>query len=173
MCSPVSYMVYGREVGESKTPHLQGYLQLSQRSTVGKVRAFLPGAHISGARGSYQQNFDYCTKDGDFVVQGVPSLTANESRKRSCEESCSDIVQLHKKKKCLLSIKEKYSRHINAFALPAVPWVLKFSIFMGLLVLGKLSLLRRSYRRLLSRGILNHPAAIGGPAIEELVLHAQ
>ena len=76
-------MVYGREVGESKTPHLQGYLQLSQRSTVGKVRAFLPGAHISGARGSYQQNFDYFTKDGDFVVQGVPSLTANESRKRS------------------------------------------------------------------------------------------
>lgn len=67
------YLVFGREVGEKGTPHLQGYLQLKSAKT-GTALARAIGFtdwHSEIAKGSPQSNRDYCTKGGDFVEFGV------------------------------------------------------------------------------------------------------
>lgn len=67
----IVYMVYGEEVGESGTPHLQGFISFSTRKTFNGVKAILPtGAHIETARGSPAQAANYCKKDGKFAEFG-------------------------------------------------------------------------------------------------------
>jgi len=65
------YWIIGREVGDSGTPHLQGYASLRGRSTFNAVRDKLGSrCHIQGARGTARQNRVYCSKGGDFVEGG-------------------------------------------------------------------------------------------------------
>jgi len=60
----ISYAIYQEEVGETGTPHLQGYLQCSRRVRLGQLQAIpsLAGAHFEVAKGSPEQNRAYCTK---------------------------------------------------------------------------------------------------------------
>lgn len=68
-----TYLIYGREVGESGTPHLQGYIEMATKSTRGRVGGVIGArAHLEPRRGSQSQAIDYCKKDGDFVEFGSP-----------------------------------------------------------------------------------------------------
>lgn len=60
------YVVYGREVGASGTPHLQGYIHVKQPVRLSALRVEYPRAHWERAKGSETQNRAYCTKAGDF-----------------------------------------------------------------------------------------------------------
>lgn len=67
-----TYLVYGRETGDSGTPHLQGFVQLCSRSRRRAVSG-LPGlsrAFLECRKGSPQQASEYCKKDGNFVEIG-------------------------------------------------------------------------------------------------------
>lgn len=68
----VRYLVFGKEVGEQGTPHLQGYVEFEAavRFTTVKNRLGLQRAHVEVAKGSAQQNREYCTKEGDFEEFG-------------------------------------------------------------------------------------------------------
>jgi len=66
----ITYHVYGREKGESGTPHLQGFVIFNKQTLFTKVQQFIPGAHWEVARGKNTQAADYCKKDGDFVEVG-------------------------------------------------------------------------------------------------------
>lgn len=59
--------VWGFEMGEEKTPHIQGYLEFKNAVSFTKMKKLFPRAHIEKARGSSKSNYDYCTKDGDFI----------------------------------------------------------------------------------------------------------
>ena len=65
------YHVYGREVGESGTPHLQGFIIFTQRKRLGQLQRLLPGGHYEVARGSNLQASEYCKKGGDFTEIGT------------------------------------------------------------------------------------------------------
>lgn len=65
----ITYIVIGREVGESGTPHLQCYFQSSQRDFKRFAKVF-PKGHMERAKGSDEQNFAYCTKEGDWQEFG-------------------------------------------------------------------------------------------------------
>jgi hypothetical protein len=67
----VLYIVVGKEIGESGTRHLQGYLELSKRLRLTNVKHLggMQRAHLELRRGSAQQASDYCVKDGDILVQ--------------------------------------------------------------------------------------------------------
>lgn len=67
------YLVYGHEVGESGTPHLQGYFVLHDRKTLSWIKRQLGDRlHLEVARGSPSQNRDYCTKeDAAFYEYGT------------------------------------------------------------------------------------------------------
>lgn len=66
------YIIYGREVApDTGTKHLQGYISLNQPCTFGAIVARIGGgAHVEGAKGNEQQNYAYCSKDGNFFERG-------------------------------------------------------------------------------------------------------
>jgi len=69
-----SYIVYGKEVGDSGTPHLQGYLELTSKRELSTVKLVVGNrAHIECAKGTSKQASDYCKKDGAFTERGTLS----------------------------------------------------------------------------------------------------
>lgn len=66
-----AYLIYGKETGESGTPHYQGFVQFHERKTLATVRRILPRAHWEVARGTPQQAATYCKKEGDYEEHGT------------------------------------------------------------------------------------------------------
>lgn len=78
----VSYYVFGREVGESGTPHLQGYLELPKKTRLTTLKKSLGRhVHLEQRKGSAVQSQEYCQKDGDFEEDG--EISVPESGKRN------------------------------------------------------------------------------------------
>lgn len=74
---PVRYLCYGKEVGDSGTPHLQGFAYGDgQRSLSWWKSTISPRAHIEATKGTVDQAVDYCRKDGDFVEWGDKPVSA-------------------------------------------------------------------------------------------------
>ena len=65
------YICFGREVGESGTPHLQGYLYCRNACSLQSLRERIPRAHFEVSRGRPDQAIGYCEKDGDFNERGT------------------------------------------------------------------------------------------------------
>lgn len=72
------YIVYGKEVGESGTPHLQGYIRFPTPRTISSVIKKMPGAHIEIKRGTCEQAIEYCKKDGAVYERGEAPITPSE-----------------------------------------------------------------------------------------------
>lgn len=67
----VAYLIIGRErCPTTGTPHLQGFVRFDKRLRFAAVRGLLPQCHLTVARGTPQQNRDYCSKDGDYDEWG-------------------------------------------------------------------------------------------------------
>lgn len=84
------YLVYGKEVGESGTPHLQGYIELAKASRLAAMKKLLPTAHWENAKGTPEQASAYCKKDGDFYEDG--ELSKSRQGKRSDLEDLRDAI---------------------------------------------------------------------------------
>lgn len=70
--SETKYLTYGRETGESGTPHLQGYVVFTRRIAFNTARARVSTrCHMEKTKGSPSANKAYCQKDGDFVEFGT------------------------------------------------------------------------------------------------------
>lgn len=68
----IVYIVYGREVGENGTPHLQGFIIFRSRKRLRGVRDVLgERGHYEVARSDNVTASDYCKKDGDFDEAGT------------------------------------------------------------------------------------------------------
>lgn len=62
-----TYCVVGKEIGESGTPHLQGFAAFTRKYRFQAIKdRYLPRCHLEVARGSPRENRDYCRKDGDY-----------------------------------------------------------------------------------------------------------
>ena len=62
--STVSYIIYGREVGSEGTAHLQGYLETKSKIGLRSLKSLIGRRfHLEKARGSFQENKNYCTKE--------------------------------------------------------------------------------------------------------------
>lgn len=80
------YLIYGRETCPSTgREHWQGYCQLRVKKTVFWVKTHIEGlqrAHIEAARGGYDANKAYCSKEGRWEEFGEP-VKANGPRERT------------------------------------------------------------------------------------------
>ncbi len=67
-----SYIIFGRETGESGTPHLQGYLELSGKRTLSGVKRLLgtQRAHLEIAQGTPKEAAEYCKKERNYEEFG-------------------------------------------------------------------------------------------------------
>ena len=67
----LTYLVFGREA--VSTPHLQGYLELSSKTSLSTMKRFLVRAHWEKAKGTPKQASEYCKKEGDYEEVGTLS----------------------------------------------------------------------------------------------------
>jgi len=76
------YMVYGREIAPTTgTPHLQGYLEITNAKSMRSLKVALGIIRISLriANGDALSNKLYCTKDGDSWTKGEPGRQGERS----------------------------------------------------------------------------------------------
>lgn len=81
----VQYLVFGREVGDSGTPHLQGFVVFNSSKRFNAAKALLgERVHLERANGTSIQAATYCKKDGDFEERG--ELPANQGSRTDFAE---------------------------------------------------------------------------------------
>lgn len=86
----IRYLVAGREVGESGTPHLQGYCELTKIVGFDTLKKLIPTAHIEKRRRTAQQAADYCKKDGDLFIEVG---TISKPGQRSDIHDATDMIK--------------------------------------------------------------------------------
>lgn len=86
------YLVVGKEVGESGTPHLQGYGILLKRTRDKALQEALGGrAFMEPRKGSHSQASDYCKKEKNFVEIGDAPVQG----KRTDLQDAVDTLKTH------------------------------------------------------------------------------
>ena len=107
--SPVSYVCYGKEVGESGTPHLQGFVAFKESKRLSQVVSAIGQAHLSVAR-KVPEAIAYCKKDGDFTEIGTPPPRSQGGR------SDLEALKFAVKEKAVTSIREMRWKHSEVYA---------------------------------------------------------
>lgn len=77
------YIIYGKEVGQSGTPHLQGFVYFDTVKSLAQVIKLLPGCHVETAIAP-QEAIAYCRKDGDVTERGIAPVS--QKRKGEMEK---------------------------------------------------------------------------------------
>lgn len=73
------YHVIGQEMGDSGTPHLQGFIIFKGAKRLSAMKKLNSRAHFEPARGTTDQAADYCQKDGKFVEIGTRPQPASKA----------------------------------------------------------------------------------------------
>ena len=59
--------IISKEIGESGTPHLQGFIKFKTKAR--PIGVFgNPNIHFEKCKGSDEDNYNYCSKDGDIIL---------------------------------------------------------------------------------------------------------
>lgn len=89
----VDFLVFGREVGESGTPHLQGFVCFPSRKRLSQVISILGQCHCTIAR-NVQNSIAYCKKDGDYETLGTePEARQGQGQRNDLELFKADVKQ--------------------------------------------------------------------------------
>uniref|UniRef100_A0AAU6S516 Replication-associated protein n=1 Tax=Barbastella barbastellus feces associated circovirus 2 TaxID=3139968 RepID=A0AAU6S516_9CIRC len=97
------YIIVGQEVGESGTPHLQGFVNLKKKKTLKSMKSLISNrAHFEPARGSDDDNKKYCGKDGNILIEaGTPQF---QGKRTDLDQLVSELLET----KSLSVIAEKF-----------------------------------------------------------------
>lgn len=120
----VRYAIFGYEVGENGTPHLQGYLALKKPARVQSAkRDHLVGtAHIEIAKASEHKNRQYCSKDGnveEFGERGNPGKRNDlHEFQEAVKDGCLDPKRLREE---FPDVCAKYPRFVNEYIRDQLP----------------------------------------------------
>jgi len=78
------YIIMGKEVAPTTgTPHLQGFVQYAKPGKSFKAMKELHNSlSLRMTKGSIQENYEYCSKEGDFEERGKKPMDQKEKGKR-------------------------------------------------------------------------------------------
>nr|QGF19359.1 hypothetical protein [Antarctic circular DNA molecule] len=83
----VEKYILGKEIGkDKKVPHLQGWIYFKNGKTLSAIKKLSDRAHWEVSKGTAQQNWDYCSKDGDYSHKGFDKKQKILWGGYSCEE---------------------------------------------------------------------------------------
>lgn len=104
----LEYLVFGNEVGESGTPHLQGFVSFVARVRLTQLKQVISDrAHFEVAKFP-EKAAEYCKKDGDFIEFGI--LTLSKGKRTDIDAFKDDV------KAGVLTVKELRECHSVVFA---------------------------------------------------------
>jgi hypothetical protein len=119
------YIIVGKEVGESGTPHLQTYVEFKEGVTLStlKKRLSCKKLHAEVRRGTSGEASDYCKQDGDYFEKGTLSkqgaredlniLKASIFNGSSVDEICEDNpIMFHQYGRTLNKLEELHMRKV-------------------------------------------------------------
>jgi len=100
-----TWSIIGKEVGESGTPHLQGFTLLKKQASFNICHQALFNAHIEpkSRKSTYQDQYNYCSKDGEFWQCG--EQPADKQGKR---QDLLEAAKLIQQKKSMKDLAEEY-----------------------------------------------------------------
>jgi len=111
----VRYLVAGREVGESGTPHLQGFVWFPTKRRLKAVSDFIGGnAHVEVCR-CVPSSIKYCKKDQAYFEIGTPSATRGKRSdldkfKDAVRDGCYDLRTLREEFSIILARYPRFCR---------------------------------------------------------------
>lgn len=86
------YIVFGYEIGESGTPHLQGFIYFDDAKTLSTLKKKIhKTAHFEIANGTPLQAATYCKKDGRFEERG--ELPCSQGKRNDLDVLKDKIVR--------------------------------------------------------------------------------
>jgi len=74
------------------TPHIQAYVQLKEKKRLTFIKGFFPTAHLEKARGTAEQNVEYCSKEGGTGLWSHGNYIS-EGKCRGLEDAIALIKQ--------------------------------------------------------------------------------
>ena len=114
----LTFIAFQQEVGESGTPHLQGYLQLERSISIAKVTDWLIAivgtqVHTEKTMGSSQQAYDYVTKEDSRVANTEPyesgEMTHHDAaRGQGTRTDLADVKAAIEQGESLIDLKSQY-----------------------------------------------------------------
>lgn len=84
--------IIAKEIGESETPHIQGYMYFTNAISFNTIKSIIPTAHIEKAKGKPEENYNYCSKDGDFESNMSPEKSEQELDEEMIQELYADVI---------------------------------------------------------------------------------
>lgn len=105
-------LFYGEEVGNSGTPHLQGFICYKAMKSHRQVVKQLPGAHVEPMNGTIEQSVVYCEKGGKTTLHGILPMS-NTAKGKKEKERWDRIKTLAKSGKLDEIESDVYIRHYN------------------------------------------------------------
>lgn len=90
------YVIIGKEVGESGTPHLQGYAELKKQKRLSSLKKdFGDSIHLEPRKGNAKQAAEYCKKEGNWEEKGTMSHQGTRNDLISIKEKVLNDVPMH------------------------------------------------------------------------------
>ena len=102
----VKYIVVAKEVGDSGTPHLQGYVYFVNAKSMSAVKKLLgKRCHLEATKGTPVEASEYCKKDNDYYEKGELPVTQG---KRSDLDEIKDILKQTNKMSEVVMVAKSY-----------------------------------------------------------------
>lgn len=122
--STIRYAIMGREVSDSGTPHLQGYIHFMKPTRLSGLRKLIgPRGHYEHAKGDEDSNITYCSKDGAFEEFG--SRDREQGRRTDLDDFKAVVKQgtysLKTLREEFSDICAKYPRFVSEYVRDNVP----------------------------------------------------
>jgi Putative viral replication protein len=104
----IKYVIYGKEVGESGTPHLQGFVSFVSKVRLNQVKTFIgSNPHVEVCR-NVSASVQYCKKEGDYAEFG--EMSGGSGTRNDLDEFKSAV------KAGMLSLKDIREAHSEVYA---------------------------------------------------------
>lgn len=75
------YIIFGYEIGENGTKHLQGYFELNNPCSINGLKKINNRMHLENRKGTQEQAINYCTKNNNIIAYNGEKSNNNGRRK--------------------------------------------------------------------------------------------